>query len=302
VPWAYLAAMDQYEKNSHGTRSKKENADQKRLTSIEVPPSLWAGLNNPDPDDRVPESISFFQGIGKDANGDGKADPHDDIDVLYSVAFFLAQKGLKEDQIRERLWDYYRHPTTVDVITHTAKIYAKYKSAHLNERSFPIPLQYNYTYHNTWGDRRGWGGLRIHEGTDIFANYGTPVLSTCYGYVELIGWNRYGGWRIGIRDINNNYHYFAHLNGFRKGLKKGDIVKPGDLIGSVGSSGYGPPGTAGKFPPHLHYGIYKFNGKNTYSFDPYPLLKKWERQAYLKLKRKKKHHRLTSTETIRWID
>jgi hypothetical protein len=92
VPWAYLAAMDQYEKNSHGTRSKKENADQKRLTSIEVPPSLWAGLSNPDQDDRVPESISFFRGIGKDANGDGKADPHDDIDVLYSVAFFVAQK------------------------------------------------------------------------------------------------------------------------------------------------------------------------------------------------------------------
>nr|WP_232331069.1 MULTISPECIES: M23 family metallopeptidase [Thermoactinomyces] len=297
VPWVYLAAMDQYEKNAHAAKNKKEKSGKKRLTSIEVPSSLWAGRINPDPDDRVPESIAFFQGIGKDANGDGKADPQDDLDVLYSVASFLAQKGLKEEQIRERIWDYYKHPTTVDVITHIAKIYARYQTLHLEERRFPIPLQYNYTYHNTWGDRRGWGGLRIHEGTDIFANYGTPVLSTCYGYVELIGWNRYGGWRIGIRDVNNNYHYFAHLNGFRKGLKKGDVVKPGDLIGSVGSSGYGPPGTAGKFPPHLHYGIYKFNGKSTYSFDPYPLLKKWERQAYLKWKRKKRRHRSASSET-----
>ena len=41
------------------------------------------------------------------------------------------------------------------------------------------------------------------------------------------GWNRFGGWRIGIRDINNNYHYFAHLNGFAKDLHVGQIVEPG---------------------------------------------------------------------------
>jgi murein DD-endopeptidase MepM/ murein hydrolase activator NlpD len=215
----------------------------------------------------------------------------------------LAQKGISETQIRERLWDYYHHPLAVDVITHIAKIYETYQTTQLDEKMFPIPLKYNYTYRDTWGARRGWGGLRIHEGTDIFASYGTPVLSTCYGYVELIGWNRYGGWRIGIRDVNNLYHYFAHLNGYRKGLKKGDVVKPGDLLGRVGSSGYGPPGTAGKFPPHLHYGIYKFNGKNTYSFDPYPLLKKWEREAVLKRKQiKRKKHPSKRTQVSLQVD
>lgn len=59
--------------------------------------------------------------------------------------------------------------------------------------------------------------------------------------------------------------------------KPGQIVEPGQLIGSVGSSGYGPPGTAGKFPPHLHYGLYKDNGRTEWSFDPYPHLKAWER-------------------------
>lgn len=144
---------------------------------------------------------------------------------------------------------------------------------------FPIPQRYEYSYKSSWGDRRGFGGARIHEGTDIFAHYGTPVVSTCYGYVELMGWNRYGGWRIGLRDTKNNYHYFAHLNYFRKGLKQGDIVKPGEVIGAVDSSGYGPPGTSGKFPPHLHFGLYSFNGRSTYSFDPYPRLKMWERAA-----------------------
>ncbi|MBD1370859.1 M23 family metallopeptidase [Hazenella sp. IB182357] len=282
VPWEYLAAMDIYEKNIH--LHPKDPQKNSRTIAIEVPSHQWAGLLNPDLNDKNTASIRFFNGIGHDGDGDGIADPNHDLDILISVSKFLTKNGMTESHVRSQLWHYYLHPTTVDVITHIAKIFQKYPRLQLNEHTFPISPGYSYSYRNTWGAKRGWGGRRIHEGTDIFANYGTPVQSTCYGYVELIGWNRFGGWRIGIRDTNNNYHYFAHLNGFKKGLQKGDIVKPGQLIGSVGSSGYGPPGTAGKFPPHLHYGIYKFNGKNTYSFDPYPQLKQWEKNAHKKRK------------------
>lgn len=276
IPWYYLAAVDQFEHNIH---QNKETTEKKQLISIQIPPQWWAGAINPNPKDTSPETIQLFQGIGLDGNGDQKADPTNDLDVLYSFSHFLAQQGTSEDAIREQLWKYYQHPTSVDIITHMAEIFRQTNKLDLDEKRFPIPLQYNYTFRNTWGHRRGWGGVRIHEGTDIFASYGTPVLSTCYGYIELMGWNRYGGWRIGIRDTNNNYHYFAHLNGFRKGLKKGMVVKPGDVIGSVGSSGYGPPGTAGKFPPHLHFGIYRFNGKRTDPIDPYATLRKWERET-----------------------
>src|SRR5699024_12601528 len=130
---------------------------------------------------------------------------------------------------------------------------------------------------SNWGDRRGFGGNRIHEGTDVFADYGTPVTSTTYGVVELKGWNLYGGWRIGVRDIYNIYHYYDHLQQYADDIKVGDIVTPGDVLGNVGSSGYGPPGTSGKLPPHLHYGMYKDTGVNAYSCDPYPYLRKWER-------------------------
>ncbi len=147
------------------------------------------------------------------------------------------------------------------------------------KQAFPVPKGYNNSYNNTWGDKRGFGGRRIHEGTDIFANYGTPVRATNTGVVELKGWNKFGGWRIGIRDIFNRYHYYAHLNQFTEGINVGDIVKAGEVIGTVGSTGYGPPGTSGKFPPHLHYGIYKDDGKNEWAFDPYPYLKIWQRNA-----------------------
>lgn len=273
VPWYQLAAINQYEQNLR----KLEKQKLQRLIAIEIPIHWWVGALNPNPSDKNPFSIQLFHGIGQDGNGDNKADRNDDLDILFSLGHYLVQKGTSEDAIREQLWHYYQHPTTIDIISHIAKIFQKYNRINLDEKRFPIPAQYHYTYRSTWGAKRGWGGARMHEGTDIFADYGTPVVSTCYGYIELIGWNRYGGWRIGIRDVNNNYHYFAHLNGFSKGLKKGDIVKPGDLIGSVGSSGYGPPGTSGKFPPHLHYGIYKFNGKTTYAFDPYPVLRRWEK-------------------------
>jgi murein DD-endopeptidase MepM/ murein hydrolase activator NlpD len=77
-------------------------------------------------------------------------------------------------------------------------------------------------------------------------------------------------------DIHNTYHYFAHLSHFNEDVKEGDIVEPGRIIGYVGSSGYGKKGTSGKFPPHLHYGMYKFNGLIERAYDPFPSLKHWE--------------------------
>ncbi|COF82235.1 Glycyl-glycine endopeptidase ALE-1 precursor [Streptococcus pneumoniae] len=112
-----------------------------------------------------------------------------------------------------------------------------------------------------------------------------PVRSTCYGIIETKGWNRLGGWRIGIRDLHNNYHYYAHLGGFSKEIQLGQIVEPGKVIGFVGSTGYGPPGTAGKFPPHLHFGMYKDNGYTEWAFDPYMHLSLWERKERANTKR-----------------
>jgi len=284
IPWYYIAATDQYERNIRTIR--KDLPKPTGLSGIYFSPEIWSGVANPNPEDTNPFSIQVFGGIGLDGNGDGLANSKDDFDVLYTFSQLLLKYGTDENNIRIALWDYYRRDKTVGIITGIAKLYKKYGILDLDERHFPLPIYSNYSYRDTWGDRRGWGGLRIHEGTDIFAGYGVNVYSTCYGIVEMKGWNRYGGWRIGIRDVNNTYHYYAHLNGYAKDVNIGDIVEPGQLIGYVGSSGYGPKGTSGKFPPHLHYGMYKDNGKTEWSFDPYPHLKRWERETRQKLRKK----------------
>jgi murein DD-endopeptidase MepM/ murein hydrolase activator NlpD len=276
VPWFYLAAVDQYEKNLRIAR--KDLPESKGLTGIFYTPQQWVGPLNPNLEDTNPVTIALLGGIGRDGNMDGIASRTQDEDVLYTFSTYLQSYGFDKENFKIALWDYYGRDKTVDIILGNAKIYKEYGTIALNDHAFPLPLHANYSYRSTWGDRRGYGGLRNHEGTDLFANYGVPVRATGYGIVEIIGWNRFGGWRVGIRDLNNVYHYLAHLKGYEKGIEKGQIVKPGQVIGYVGSSGYGPPGTQGKFPPHLHYGMYRDNGYTEWSFDPYYYLSAWERK------------------------
>lgn len=287
IPWYRLAAIDQYERTL--TKAKpKQRQHPERLTGVFIDPPKWVGMLNPDWEDQNPVSISMFKGMGRDGSGDGRADMNNDTDLLYSVADFIGSYGLSEDDFGSGLWNYYANPRAVQRVKQFARLYEHFDQLQLFDTAFPLPVTADYSYRSTWGMGRHYGGFRIHEGTDIFAGYGVPVRSTCYGIIEVKGWNRYGGWRIGIRDINNNYHYYAHLSGYQKKIKIGDIVTPGQTIGWVGSSGYGPPGTAGKFPPHLHFGIYRDRGLVEYAYDPYPLLRQWELSDLRKLKERRK--------------
>lgn len=276
IPWHYLAAIDQYER-SLTPRSKAEERKNK-VIGIEPNPFLWSGWINPDRKDTEPLSIAIFGGMGQDATGDGIADPANDRDAIFSLARYIQSYGPSEEDFSIAVWRYYQNDRAVERIRQFAKLYKNFNTIELNKTAFPLPLRSNYSYRDTWGDRRGFGGLRIHEGTDLFAGHGVPVRSTTYGIIETKGWNRFGGWRVGVRDLQNRYHYYAHLSGYDKKTEVGAIVTPGQVIGWVGSSGYGRPGTQGKFPPHLHYGIYRDNGYTEWAFDPYPLLRQWERQ------------------------
>jgi len=281
IPWTYLAAVDQYEKTMNIARKRPIHEGS---ISIYFPPAEWVGLMNPDQQDTNPQTIALFSGYGRDGSGDGIADRTNDLDLLASMTALMTKLGHKEEQMQISLWNYYQNSRSIERIKEFAAIYSAFGTLDLEEHAFPLPVTADYSYHSTWGAGRGWGGHRIHEGTDLFARNGVPVRATCYGIVEIKGWNPYGGWRIGIRDVSNLYHYYAHLSGYQKGIKEGDIVKPGQVIGWVGSSGYGKKGTSGKFPPHLHFGLYRDNGLAEWSFDPYPSLRKWEREDWARRK------------------
>ncbi|WP_371514649.1 M23 family metallopeptidase [Solibacillus sp. R5-41] len=277
VPWYQIAAVDQYERNIQAVRS--DISKREGITAIQFSKEFWAGDINPFSEDTSPASIGYFGGFGIDGNGDGVADPQHDEDVLQSLVSYISSFGTSETDFELALMAYYQKEETVKQIMTNMRLFMHFKTIALEKHHFPLPIKFEYSYRGTWGANRGWGGRRMHEGTDLFAGYGTHVYSTSYGIIEIIGWNDFGGWRIGIRDHHNTYHYYAHLNSFQKDIALGDIVEPGTLIGFVGSSGYGKKGTSGKFAPHLHYGMYKFNGRTEWAFDPYPSLLLWERQT-----------------------
>ena len=101
---------------------------------------------------------------------------------------------------------------------------------------------------NSWGAPRSGG--RRHQGVDIFAPRGTPVLSATEGIVFRVGTNELGGQVINILGPGREVHYYAHLDRYG-GFEPGDVVGPGNIIGYVGNTG-----NAQDTPPHLHYGVY----------------------------------------------
>lgn len=143
---------------------------------------------------------------------------------------------------------------------HTSGQYIK---ALYNEvKVFPVPINMEtkeYTYEDTYGAERTYGGNRQHLGTDIMdvdnKSGQLPILSMTDGYVRYIGWNELGGWRVTIMTPGGHYFYYAHLDRYVDQIQEGDFVRAGDCLGYMGNTGYGEVNTRGKFPVHLHLGI-----------------------------------------------
>ncbi len=124
----------------------------------------------------------------------------------------------------------------------------------------PIARTFPYSCYDDFGSVRTYGYTRPHLGHDLMAATGTPVIAVESGVVECMGWNRYGGWRIGIRSADKKrYWYYAHLRQnrpFAENLKEGDTVTAGDVIGYVGRTGYSnTENTNGIDESHLHLGL-----------------------------------------------
>ncbi len=124
----------------------------------------------------------------------------------------------------------------------------------------PIAKGFPYNDFDDFGVARSYGYRRQHLGHDMMGQVGTPVIAVESGYVEAIGWNQYGGWRLGIRSFDGKrYYYYAHLRKnypYHKSLSQGSIVTAGDVIGYLGRTGYSRNENTNNInEPHLHFGL-----------------------------------------------
>lgn len=74
--------------------------------------------------------------MGIDGNGDGKADPNSEYDVIVSMASYLAKYGSDEENIRIALWNYYKRDKSVGIVMGNAKLFQKYGRINLHEKLF----------------------------------------------------------------------------------------------------------------------------------------------------------------------
>ncbi|HEY7626915.1 MAG TPA: M23 family metallopeptidase [Ilumatobacteraceae bacterium] len=135
---------------------------------------------------------------------------------------------------------------------------------------FPMnPLPMCYVSKTSFGQPRPGG--RIHEGTDLMASLGQEVFAVGNGTLirQAIDGNADAmlsgnAWKLQLSDGSGTYYFYAHLSKFADGLKVGDTVTRGQVIGYVGDTGDAGPGNY-----HLHFEVHPQGGA---AVDPFPLL------------------------------
>ena len=149
----------------------------------------------------------------------------------------------------------------VDKLTFYARVARLYTQEPDRKIAMPFEDVTKRQIADTWGAPRGTG--RTHEGQDIFAPKGTPILSATNGYVYKIGENNLGGQTVSVISAGGRVYYYAHLDAYAPNLEIGDPVTTRTVLGYVGTTG-----NAQGTPPHLHFGIYTMSG----AINPLPLL------------------------------
>ena len=143
-------------------------------------------------------------------------------------------------------------------VVHVAGLYAKAPDQNLE---MPVQGVTKSQVADTWHVPRE--GDRLHEGQDIFAKRGTPVLSATDGYIFRIGENKLGGQTVSVIGAGGRIYYYAHLDSYAPNIAAGDHVTPQSVLGYVGNTGNAAGG-----PTHLHFGVYERGA----AVNPLPLL------------------------------
>ena len=227
--------------------------------------------------DFTPTTSALRQALDIDISSHDSDTPIGWIELL---AYAACKNGGKfqsgKDKYITQLYERIQNAEDIETITADMKYYNYYYEAYsavlsgyvgYNEEGeygvlvySPFAAGYYYSHYDDFGAARSYGYKRKHLGHDMMGSVGTPIVAVEGGRIEALGWNQYGGWRVGIRSNDGKrYYYYAHLRKnkpFAEGLKEGDTVEAGQLIGYLGMTGYSSKENVNNInTPHLHFGI-----------------------------------------------
>ena len=226
----------------------------------------WWGLTGPWQQAVGPMQFlaDTFDAHAVDADRDRAANPHDIDDAAATAAAYIcASAGARVDGTGEIARIY----NPGDAHGYAARLDAERQHILDAARTIPsgeiaaalCPVAGPVSFTNTWGAPRSGG--RTHQGVDIFAAEGTPVVAVAPGTVEHYH-NNLGGLSYRLTADDGTYYYGTHLSAYEN-VGAGH-VQAGTIIGYVGRTG-----NAAGTPPHLHWEIHP-GGRGTPAIDPTP--------------------------------
>ena len=154
-----------------------------------------------------------------------------------------------------------------DLSTKKAQLDGAEAGSKLVAGGFLFPVAGNHSFTDTFGAPRmfGTGFAHLHEGTDIFAAGGTPLVTTERGVLIRVGIAVLGGNKLWLVGESGTRYFYAHLSAFAPGVADGKVVEAGEVVGYVGNTG-----NARTTPAHLHFEVHPGGGP---AVNPYPLLR-----------------------------
>lgn len=229
------------------------------------------GLGNasiPDSIKTDPAMIKKYNGYGRDANGDGKADPWDIEDAIHSAAYYLSASGYSKDA-RKSIYSYNHASWYVDKVMRNANKFKSQATYVPSEGNLPPATSGAFmrptTGRITSGYGPRWGSL--HAGVDIGGGGRTgkvPIVASASGKVVRSYYsNSYGECVIIEHNVNGKQYQTLYAHMTHRAVFLGQSVEKGSYIGDMGNTG----GSKGK---HLHFEVHQpaWNASKSASLNP----------------------------------